>query len=169
MDLSDRYPVYSANSSRCLWWMLILLVLVCFYISAETGFVWMYGVSVVLLGIAGYFFSLLCSTVSFSEEGIRLRYGFFRVYTMEWKDVLCCGTFAVTILGASGKEEFLYFSKKPCRIPSLSQAEPFPLHPVISFFLGNRKRQSNPFTNSGKTQKLDSLTDRITEVISWRV
>ena len=47
MNLSDRYPVYSANSSRCLRWMLILLVLICFCVSAVTGFVWLYGVSVV--------------------------------------------------------------------------------------------------------------------------
>ena len=111
MDLSDRYPVYSANSSRCLRWMLILLVLVCFYISALTGFVWLYGVSVVLLGIAGYFFSLLCSTVSFSEEGIRLRYGFFRVYTMKWEDVLCCGTF-----GCLRERRIPVFLKKSCAV-----------------------------------------------------
>ena len=140
MNLSDRYPVYSANSSRCLRWMLILLVLVCFYISAVTGFVWLYGVSVVLLGIAGYFFSPLCSSVSFSEEGIRLRYGFFRVYTMKWEDVLCCGTFAVTILGASGKEEFLYFSKKAVPYSKLVTGRTLPAPSGDFVFLGKQEK-----------------------------
>ena len=158
MDLSNRYPVYSAKSSRCLRWMLILLVLVCFYVSAVTGFVWLYGVSAVLLVIAGYFFSLLCSTVSFSEEGIRLRYGFFRTYTMSWEDVLCRGSFTVTILGASGKEEYLYFSKKPVSYSRLVSSRTLPTPSGDFLFLGKQEKaveSVNHFWKNPKARHLD--------------
>ena len=158
MDMTNKYLVYSANSSRCLRWMLIILVLICFYVSALTGFVWMYGVCAVLLGIAGYFFSLLCSTVSFSEAGIRLRYGLFRVYTMKWEDVLCCGTFAVTILGASGKEEYLYFSKR-CVSPSrLAAGRTLPAPSGDFLFWGKQEKaieSVHRFWNSTKARQLD--------------
>ena len=158
MNLSDRYPVYSANSSRCLRWMLFILVLICFYVSALTGFVWMYCISAILLVIAGYFLSLFCSTVSFSDEGIRLRYGFFRVYAMKWEDVLCCGTFAVTILGASGKEEYLYFSKR-CVSPSrLAATRTLPAPSGDFLFLGKQEKaieSVHQFWKSTKTRQLD--------------
>lgn len=158
MNLSDRYPVYSANSSRCLRWMLILLVLVCFYVSALTGFVWLYGVSAVLLVIAGSFFSLLCSTVSFSEEGIRLRYGFFRVYAMKWEDVLCCGSFTVTVLGASGKEEYLYFSKSSVSPSRLAAGRTLPTPSGDFLFLGKQEKaieSVNHFWKNAKARYLD--------------
>ena len=158
MNLSDRYPVYSANSSRCLRWMLIILVLICFYVSALTGFVWLYCISAILLVIAGYFLSLLCSTVSFSDEGIRLRYGFFRVYAMKWEDVLCCGSFTISILGASGKEEYLYFSKKPVSPSRLAAGRTLPAPSGDLLFLGKQEKAIqavNCFWNSTKARQLD--------------
>ena len=158
MDMTNKYLVYSANSSRCLRWMLIILVLICFYVSALTGFVWMYCISAILLVIAGYFFSLLCSTVSFSDEGIRLRYGFFRVYAMKWEDVLCCGSFCLTILGASGKEEYLYFSKR-CVSPSrLAATRTLPAPSGDFLFLGKQEKaieSVHQFWKSTKTRQLD--------------
>lgn len=158
MDMTNKYPVYSANSSRCLRWMLIILVLICFYVSALTGFVWLYCISAILLVIAGYFLSLLYSTVSFSDEGIRLRYGFFRVYTMKWEDVLCCGSFTISILGASEKEEYLYFSKKPVSPPRLAAGRTLPAPSGDFLFLGKQEKAVqavNCFWNSTKTRQLD--------------
>lgn len=129
MKLRNRYLAFSSKQYRYLRLLLAIVVAASFYVSALTGYLWLYCASFVLLMILVAAMSFLYSYVAFSDVGIKLRYGLWKTYEIEWEDVLCCGTFFLPGVGTGRngeKEEYIYFSKKPISYSRLCTSDTIP-------------------------------------------
>lgn len=126
MCMRDRYLVFATKTHRYLRTLFIVLVVFNFYLSSQLGYIWLYSVSWIFLVIAAISMSFLCSCVTFSSNGIKLRYGFWTTYELRWEEVQCCGSFSLKILGAAQKEEYIYFSKKQVSYSQLVTSNTLP-------------------------------------------
>lgn len=157
MNTANRYLVFYTTTHSCLRVFLTLLMLFSFYLSILLGYLWLYCISFALLIIIIYFLSVLYSHVSFSNQGIKLRYGLCKAYEMGWEEVVCCGTFSLTILGASREEEYIYFSKKPISHFRLELDKTLPPQSDDFIFLSKQKNaivSVGRFWNSTKVKNL---------------
>ena len=129
MKLRNRYLAFSSKRYRYLRFLLAIVVAASFYVSALPGYLWLYCASFALLLILVAAMSFLYSYIAFSDVGIKLRYGLWKTYEIEWEDVLCCGTFFLPEVGTGRngkKEEYIYFSKKPVSYSRLCTSNTIP-------------------------------------------
>lgn len=138
--MSKRFLVFQSKTHRYLRCTVIALTFFLFALSYRLGFTWLYAVSVLFFLIAVLFLGLLYAYVTVSSSGIRLQYGFFRRYSLQWEEILCCGTFSLRILGAEREEEYIYFSKRPVSYPSLVAGKTLPAQSDTFLFMTKQNK-----------------------------
>ena len=78
MKLRNRYLVFSSKRYSILRLLLAIIIASSFYISNLTGYLWLYGVSFILLLIVVATMNFLYSYVVISDIGIKLCYGLWK-------------------------------------------------------------------------------------------
>lgn len=129
MKLRNRYLVFSSKRYSFLRLLLAIIIASSFYISNLTGYLWLYGVSFILLLIVVATMNFLYSYVVISDIGIKLCYGLWKTYEIRWEDIQYCGVFSLAVLGAwrdEEQEEYIYFSKKPVPYSQLHRSNTIP-------------------------------------------
>lgn len=138
--MPNRFLVFQSKTHSYLRCILIILTIFIGYLSWQVGYVWMYAVSILFSIIATIFLFFLYAHITVSNSGIELWYGFFRRYRLQWKDVLCCGTFSFKIPGSQQEEEYLYFSQKPVSYRSLVTSKTLPTQSDTFLFMTKQNK-----------------------------